>query len=916
MFYFRKAKDYFFKTKKNLTSKQNILITFAKKYFFMAENDKKEYRNWYKALLRIQKKELILFGVLILLAFIFIGISETAYEWFKIIKIYYVLDNKPLINIPICIIISGFAIWWWIKIWKDKDIRPYRLGIIAFGLIVFIFIDGFLYANIVCNFSYQWFFIGLLAISAIIIITKFIIYNFFTRSIILKFISKHKCLLNCYLSKNRFKRSRNIVKLRQKEPELNGFSVDNTKIKLEDNQIKYAETLVKKLKNTDLSKESFAVGITGEWGSGKSTFLNTMKEEIDKAKFAEIVEFNPWLCNSPEQVTQDFFATLIDKLSPKHSTLSRDINKYAKLLNKIAKPSLSFFGIDLDLTPNDDSLDKLKDKISKKLEKLPKKVVILIDDTDRLEGNEVFEILRLIRNTADFKNVIYIATYDKEYVTDVLEGNKIKDPDNYLEKIFQVEVPLLKVIDYKLWAHFTEIISKQDISVNKYFTNKISNLYYRERELILNILYNYRRLERFVEYYMFNINYVLKNISRLEVKQFDLLWIELLQFYDQKTYNVLKNEPEKILLKDKNRYYILNGISKNENNVKRGKFEDTPFWKPLTPNILEQIFGTHIKTLGQSICYIESYEKYFTLNLSNFKLSVEEFRKIFTSNDNAKQLIAEWTKNKSYESILHNFNLPYINGIDQPCYNNYLYGLFELSKFAVENSKQFPTNCYETRFYDTSLRDEATKTIKKAIEEKINEIDTLDKDKANTLILNLSKFLKKIFKIYFIDDNNVPMECYTMIITNKDIIEFIKTLVNKYFAINKEHSAKDVVNNNSNLCKLLKNCCVVEEDSLKYGDGDEISTQIASDIIIKHFQNKKNKPTIEELYNTLYDNFPQKDEFEDGYEQSAYDSFYYEEKADDLIRDIFGGKFGKQTFSYNPNDSSFKIFKEKCFKQN
>ncbi|MEE1323854.1 MAG: hypothetical protein UHE91_08515, partial [Bacteroidales bacterium] len=138
----------------------------------MEGNDKKEYRNWYKTLKRIQKKELILFGVLILLEFIFIGISEKAYEWFKIIKIYSVLDDKPLINIPICIIISGFAIWWWTKIWKDKDIRPYRLGIIVFGLIVFIFIDGFLYANIVCNFSYQWFFIGLFSLLFIVSLIK------------------------------------------------------------------------------------------------------------------------------------------------------------------------------------------------------------------------------------------------------------------------------------------------------------------------------------------------------------------------------------------------------------------------------------------------------------------------------------------------------------------------------------------------------------------------------------------------------------------------------------------------------------------------------------------------------------------------------------------------------------------------
>ena len=409
----------------------------------MKGKDKTKYKNWYKRLKRIQIKELILFVVLILLAFIFVGISSDICKWLKTEVIYDIVNNKCLktevihdivnnkllINIPICIIISGFAIWWWCKIWEDKDIRPYRLGLII-SLFIITYYSKVKYADITENFSYKCFFINLLVISAIIIIIRFFLNPYFNR----------ESLSEWYLSENRFKRLKQIINdiiyKQDNKTELKGFSVDNTEIELEDNQIKYAKTLVKKLKNTNLSKESFAVGITGEWGSGKSTFLNTMKKEIKEAKFAEIVEFNPWLCNSPEQVTQDFFATLIDKLSPKHSTLSRNINKYAKLLNKIAKPSLSFFGIDLDLTPSDDSLNKLKENISDKLAKLPKKVVILIDDTDRLEGNEVFEILRLIRNTADFKNVIYIATYDKEYVTDVLKGNKIKDPSAYLEKIF------------------------------------------------------------------------------------------------------------------------------------------------------------------------------------------------------------------------------------------------------------------------------------------------------------------------------------------------------------------------------------------------------------------------------------------------------------------------------------------------
>ena len=585
MFFSKKAKDYFFKTKKNLTSKQNILITFAKKYFFMAENDKKEYKDWYKTLKRIQKKELILFGVLILLAFIFVGISEKAYEWFKIIKIYSVLDDNPLINIPICIIISGFAIWWWTKIWKDKDIRPYRLGIIAFGLIVFIFIDGFLYANIVCNFSYQWFFIGLFSLLFIVFLIKI----FATCEIkwaqnLIEW--KFKIFKKLIVSIKTFWENKAEIKDEENnnKTELKGFSVDNTEIKLEDNQIKYAETLVKKLKNTDLSKESFAVGITGEWGTGKSTFLNTMKKEIEKEDFAEIVEFNPWLCNSPEQVTQDFFATLINELSPKHSTLSRTINKYAKLLNKIAKPSLIIFGIDLDLTPGDDSLDELKENISNKLANLPKKVVILIDDTDRLEGNEVFEILRLIRNTADFRNVIYIATYDKEYVTDVLKENKIKEPNNYLEKIFQVEAHLLKVEDYELWDTLMKDLKEQ---LNFQSDNLITILksYLKQySDFIITILTNYRQVKRFARQFAVYLNYLKESKLINELSPIDLFWVELLQVYDNRVYNILAKDPFNFLQIGKdgltiNRVIIDEKDKRKEKKNLNGKKKLKIYWK-------------------------------------------------------------------------------------------------------------------------------------------------------------------------------------------------------------------------------------------------------------------------------------------------------------------------------------------------
>ena len=847
----------------------------------MAENDKTKYKNWYKTLLRIQKKELILFGVLILLAFIFVGISSDICKWLKTEVIYNIVDNKPLINIPICIIISGFAIWWWSKIWKDKDIRSYRLGIII-SLFIITYYSKVKYANITGNISYEHFFIGLLAISAIIIIIRFYLSPYFTC----------KSLLKWYLSKNRFKRGKRIIKIKQringiiykkdKKTDLKGFSVDETEIELTKEQIKYAETLAGKLKNTDLSKESFAVGITGEWGSGKSTFLNTMKKEIKKEDFAEIVEFNPWLCNSPEQVTQDFFATLIDKLSPKHSTLSRDINKYAKLLNKIAKASLSIFGIDLDLTPSDDSLNKLKDKISNKLANLPKKVVILIDDTDRLEGNEVFEILRLIRNTADFKNVIYIATYDKEYVTDVLKENKIKDPSAYLEKIFQTEVHLLKTESFELWDTLMEEIKEQLSFKGSILITVLKSYINQYKDFIITIFTNYRQVKRFARQFAVYLDYLNKSELINEYSLIDLFWIELLQVYDKRVYNILAKDPFNFLQLGKKGLTINRKITNGEDEK-----EEKSKWNEKTENILEIIFEKeyqyqnllfHVNDIDSKRLRLgDNYFKYFALRVPPNKISFEEMKDMLKSNDPEATLDNWIRENKDYNSIIFQFLNHKIKFSNTLYLRNYIFGLLHFASFSNYPIISTIKELLQKRRYSNlanNARNIASFWFGRRIDLCNKEIE----------LLHLSSLLNHLHTR--IEEETTD----SLIINYKTIETYLETIITKVLNSNKSYSALAILQPRFELNVIFKNCCV------QYFDNNvEYYKQIAFDIVIDHFTNKANKPTFEEFDKVYKENY-------------EYDNMTDDDKniIDTELTKLFGSNYKKEK----------ERFKKECFIQN
>ena len=48
---------------------------------------------------------------------------------------------------------------------------------------------------------------------------------------------------------------------------------------------------------------SFTIGLYGAWGSGKTSLLNMILEDIkNNDNTAVILRFNPWLCADPKQL--------------------------------------------------------------------------------------------------------------------------------------------------------------------------------------------------------------------------------------------------------------------------------------------------------------------------------------------------------------------------------------------------------------------------------------------------------------------------------------------------------------------------------------------------------------------------------------------------------------------------------------
>ena len=203
----------------------------------------------------------------------------------------------------------------------------------------------------------------------------------------------------------------------------------------------YATMIAKKINNSFFEK-AFAIGVNGRWGSGKTSFINLLKKELLNDDIIEI-DFNPWNSNSPQAVIKDFFETIQEKIRPYHSSTPKLLNDYSKKLvslyeNETTKSIHSFFSTVSD----NDSLTSLFKNINDSLKNVNKKLVVFIDDLDRLDKEEIVEVIRLIRNTANFYNTFFIVAYDRTYVLKALSNHNPYNHEQFLEKIFQIEITL------------------------------------------------------------------------------------------------------------------------------------------------------------------------------------------------------------------------------------------------------------------------------------------------------------------------------------------------------------------------------------------------------------------------------------------------------------------------------------------
>ena len=155
--------------------------------------------------------------------------------------------------------------------------------------------------------------------------------------------------------------------------------------------------------------KSPVLALFGEFGSGKTSILNLLREHLEKKTI--VVSFSTWLPGSEDTLISYLLADITSECQKQYVVpgLRKSAQRFASALAQ-SVPRLKGFP---ELLPPGTQRDDIE-SVKVALERLPKRVIVLLDELDRMAKAEVLTLLKVIRGISALPNLSFVCASDRE----------------------------------------------------------------------------------------------------------------------------------------------------------------------------------------------------------------------------------------------------------------------------------------------------------------------------------------------------------------------------------------------------------------------------------------------------------------------------------------------------------------------
>lgn len=458
--------------------------------------------------------------------------------------------------------------------------------------------------------------------------------------------------------------------------------------------------------------ESLVTAIYGPWGSGKSWIKHRLVKELrNLSPDLIIVEFAPWQIRGVDELTLQFFSQVygqIDPPSPRGtaSAPSAGARLWAQLARlsgvvpaavrisggaygavtgdpAVAAAALTIAGAGEDFAKLVNArAEEAKEQVAEAGEELPRTVeetrqrleaffnpetasrlLVIIDDFDRLTAEEIQAMVRLIKANANFSGLNYLLLCDPDQLALALDEVASGKGREFLEKIVQnpirLPLPSKEAIFTQLCNGLGDIASR----VGAPFDPSEKRLHYYFNGFLCHKLKNLRSVYRLIDALAFSSAALMRD-DQLEVDLIDLCAVDHLRLNMPQLADWIHEQGAK--------FFGSGGGFVSYNDKEKLKFSTAiPEHLRASPgiatcySILRQLFASlgnvdlereYVRPGNLLVCQEkyplalrdeEHFEAYFTFQLTSTKIAEGEFRlawERFKFGDTSKLDFKKWSE--------------------------------------------------------------------------------------------------------------------------------------------------------------------------------------------------------------------------------------------------------------------------------
>lgn len=620
---------------------------------------------------------------------------------------------------------------------------------------------------------------------------------------------------------------------------------DKKLLLLEEKEVDYdllnRKSIINQLYNTIINCEpatNFTIGLNGKWGSGKTTIIKNVLRIMNNNDLLDnyvIVNFNPWKYDDEKVILKAF--------------LNKILNNIQFSIDESTKETLIQDVINVVFDSKIASLGNLLNKEFKKLNTEPeissvvnnylinndKKMLIIIDNLDRIDSEKAFFLIKCIDSIIKFKKTINILLYDEDIIDEILD-QKFNNGKKYMNKLVQLKIDVPEVDIYTL-NNIKEKIANNLLVNNHPFIDFINNEQYE--------FDNIRELKRYVNSIISSNVYNgsildsdddsnLKYIKSVCPKLYYEIWENKTYFitYDRRyDYDIYTLDYEK-LNKDTKNFY--NELFKNKEYKKYVSILSKMFPsienysknnKPFSEHIDEANYNESV--IRCKICNARYFDLYFTREENDFIRLNKDVESLVNSINNKEEF------EQVFVDLVNKYNFDELKVFAE---------ILNINLFKISDSKALETilclyrseNLFKDRILFFELDSYQRFCI--VIADLLSKLTDQEFEKFKKVVHKDYKNLHLIYKIkYWVDNNKKKSIKYNFDfdelfneMCNKILDDNIDIYSNEYYSKGniwaiyhfdkdkvKEYVTKNI--NSSNIYKFLADVISTSVGSNQYG---------------------------------------------------------------------------------------------------